>query len=187
MSIVRRLAALLDHPLALRSCADRGSVFAVTVPLIGVATPPASGHAEEGPEVELQGVFVIVVDDEAAILEGMRVLLEQFGARALCARSGPDAVAALAEHLRIPDLIISDYRLAGDHDGIDAIRMIRESQGVDMPALIITGESSSDELHAIRASGLPVLFKPASAARLRSAIVDAIGAAPGDPTELLSA
>jgi DNA-binding response OmpR family regulator len=73
---------------------------------------------------------------------------------------------------RLPDLIVSDYRLRGDENGIEVVEMPRGELNIDMPALLVTGDTAPDRLRDAHASGLPILRKPLNPARLRTLIAN---------------
>jgi len=70
----------------------------------------------------------------------------------------------------LPDLIVSDYRLRGEENGIEVVARLREEFNADIPALIITGDTGPDRLREAQASGLHILHKPLNPAKLRALI-----------------
>jgi signal transduction histidine kinase/CheY-like chemotaxis protein len=169
LAIVDRLARLLNHPLDVVSIPGRGSVFAITVPRGEVATaePDLSPPAEifEG---KLGGALLVVIDDEAAVLEGMREVLRQWGCRPLLADSANGALSQLAEAKSRPAAVIADYRLRSGETGTSAIERIRSAYGADIPGVIITGDTAPDRLREAEASGYHLLHKPVRPVRLRA-------------------
>jgi signal transduction histidine kinase/CheY-like chemotaxis protein len=167
LAIVRRLCALLDCPLTLRSEPGAGSVFAVSVRLADRARvePRAPTLAEPDPA---RG-DILVIDDEAAIRDGMRALLTSWHYTVRVAASGADALDALASADRPPDLLICDLRLP-DGNGIDLIARLRTRLGFAVPALLITGDTAPERLREAAGSGLLLLHKPVARARLRAAV-----------------
>jgi CheY-like chemotaxis protein len=117
----------------------------------------------------LSGSRVLVVDDEESIREGMRQTLAAWGCVPLIAENADEAVA-LCVGGAVPEAMVVDFRLPGGHDGITAVAMLRSSFGRSVPALIVSGESSSEELARIERSGLMLLHKPIAPARLRAAL-----------------
>jgi CheY-like chemotaxis protein len=71
--------------------------------------------------------------------------------------------------------MVVDYRLAGSVDGLAAIAELRARFGRDIPAILISGESSSAHLARIDASGIPLLHKPVPPAKLRAALQYMLG------------
>jgi two-component system, sensor histidine kinase len=67
----------------------------------------------------------------------------------------------------VPDFIIADLRLRGDRNGIDAIRELRAKLG-DIPAVLISGDTATEQLRKVSAAGLTMMHKPLKAVRLRA-------------------
>ena len=96
LSIVERIGRILDHPVTLTSEPGRGSVFRVEVPV--VAALPATELPIEAPRaaaMPLAGLRVLAVDNEPAILEGMRTLLSAWGCEVLAAPDLQGAIDAI--------------------------------------------------------------------------------------------
>jgi CheY-like chemotaxis protein len=68
------------------------------------------------------------------------------------------------------DIIISDLRLGGEVDGIEAIRMLRNQSGTHVPAFLISGDTGAEVRQQAKASGLVLLSKPVRPAKLRSLV-----------------
>ncbi len=160
LAIIRRLAALLHHPVEVHSAPGRGSRFCVLAPRAAPdALHPVPTKAPS-PKSTLAGALVAVIDDEPAVVEGMRAWLAQSGAAVVGASSGDAMLSALGECGRYPDLIIADYRLGGGALGTDAIALLRHELGLEIPAMLISGDSSAEAISAMRASSMHVLLKP---------------------------
>jgi signal transduction histidine kinase/CheY-like chemotaxis protein len=172
LAIVKRLTALLDLPLAMRSLFGRGTRFEVELPyseapLSTVRGPSDAWSHGAGQEPAL----VVVVDDEVRIQLAMTNLLEGWGFKVVAAGSGDEAIQQLANLPERPALIISDYRLRENENGIHVIERLRaEYNDDDLPSLLITGDTAPDRLKEARQSGLVLLHKPVSDSRLRTAI-----------------
>jgi CheY-like chemotaxis protein len=168
LAIVRRLSILLDCPVELRSEPGRGSCFSVEIPR---AAAVRSSSAEAGAlAAEPVRGLIAVVDDEAAIRDAMESLLTGWGYAVVAAGSGAEMVTRLARHATRPDLIICDYRLRGEENGIDVVRQLRTECNEAIPAMLITGDTAADRLIEAQASGLLLLHKPVPNGRLRAAI-----------------
>lgn len=161
LAIVRRLSDRLGHPLEVRSIPGRGSVFRLLVPSAIEGAPDAAqlGADTLPPRIE-RNVTVLLIDDERAIREAMRELLTPMHVELLAAATVEEACRMAREARRPIDLILSDWRLRGDDDGIDAVRQVRRLTGATTPAVLITGETSPEIVKLAHASGLVVMHKP---------------------------
>ena len=182
LAIVRRLCALLDHPLALSSRPGRGSRFSVSVPRVAerrrraVAASPEILAEAETAGTGLAARLVAVVDDDPAIVAAMCALFASWGAQVA---AGDDAEAVIgALGAAAPELIVADLRLAGGRSGIEAIAKIRHAHGRTVPALIISGDTSDDAAAEARAAGITLLAKPLVASTLRHVAEAALDMAP---------
>jgi CheY-like chemotaxis protein len=182
LAIVDRLARLLAHPVELASRPGRGSRFSVSVPLAGAPRhaemlAPASGVSDPA-----FGKRVLVIDDDALVLDGMRGILQSWGCHVQTASSGAAALAALAQQAGPPDLIISDYRLGDGTTGIEAIRRLREAIGSPVQAFVISGDTAPDRLREASANGYHLLHKPVSPMTLRTTLIRLLKAQDARPS-----
>jgi len=120
--------------------------------------------------------LILVVEDDPMVREAMRSLLTSWDNDVLVAGSGAEMLAQVAECAARPDLILCDYRLAGEENGIDVIERLRTEYNDDLAAILITGDTASDRLQQARDSGFVVLNKPVAKAKLRAAIGNAMHA-----------
>ena len=125
LAIVERLCALLEHPIGLASNAGKGSRFSSRYQWRRDASaslePPTTAAATIDP---LRDKLIVVIDDDALVLEGTGGLLKSWGCRVVTAESDREALASLDRNK--PDLIISDFHLKDGRTGIDAIAQLRE-------------------------------------------------------------
>ena len=175
LAIAQGLAKTLGHALRLQSKPQRGSVFRLTLPLAQVL-PKA--HADTSALVPssstlMHGVHALVIDDDEAVLSAMAQLLKNWGCEVDAASSIGQALT-LAQ-LQAPDILISDYRLRNQRTGAQAIAEVRALLGVQLPALIITGDTAPERLREALGSGIPLLHKPLTPGELHQAMVDLLG------------
>lgn len=166
LSIVDRIAKLLDIPLDVRSEAGKGSMFAVIVAAGDadrVAVDKGAGTASGG---RLSN-SILVVDDDLAVLEATRIMLEALGARVECAPTAREALALVLAKGRAPDLVLSDHRLPEGQTGVELLQRIRQIAGRAVPGVIITGDTNEANLRQAEKAGFPVLRKPVDPQRLR--------------------
>jgi signal transduction histidine kinase/CheY-like chemotaxis protein len=172
LAIVKRLAKLLNYRVSLRSVVGRGSVFSITLPRGSRENYVPEESSPESAAFDLSHALVLVIDDEAAVQDGMAALLRRWKCDVLTAGSGAEMMGKLVAVQRLPDLIVSDYRLRDNENGIQVVEALRSEFNVDIPALLVTGDTGPDRLRDAEASGLPILHKPLNPARLRTLIAN---------------
>ena len=106
---------------------------------------------------------LLVVEDDEALGESLVLWLRSWGLDAVAGRSLGWVRAQAPQHW---DMVVSDHRLP-DGNGRDVIGHLRRHQP-GLPGLIITGDTSPQQLAELAASGLPVLHKPFRAEDLRA-------------------
>jgi len=172
LSIVQRIGRVLDCDVALKSQVGRGSRFSVEVPCAAGGAPALDLRAM--PLVDagrLDGMVVLCIDNERAILDGMETLLGGWGCRVIKAADIAEALASLNANRLEPDVLLVDYHLDGGN-GIAAISELRRrfgrQDGRDVPAIVITADRSLHVREAARAEGAHLLNKPVKPASLRA-------------------
>jgi CheY-like chemotaxis protein len=112
-------------------------------------------------------MVVVAIDNDAQIIEGMRALLSAWGCAPVVARSQHEAQAELAAQKTIPDAILADYHLDSG-DGVDAIVALRWRFGPELPAALITADTSDEMRLRAFEKDVMVLNKPVKPAALRA-------------------
>lgn len=170
LAIVDRLCRLLDHPVELVSRPGSGSRFSVTVPLAAAGRETAAEAVIQPEKLRdpVRGKLVVVIDDDALVLDGMQGLLEGWGCHVVTAESQSDALAKLSGQSKRPDLIISDYRLAHGRIGFELIEQLHEAFGADIPAILISGDTAPERLREASTRGYQLLHKPVGPMTLRT-------------------
>ena len=173
LAIIQRLCTLLGYRVRVDSRPGHGSVFRFEVPAaVPAPETPQARPRPARPSGALGGRLVVVIDDEPAIVDGMRSLLATWGADVIGSSDGDDVVPELERLGRLPDLLIVDYRLAGDRLGTDVIDELRIALDPEIPAIVVTGSSTADLAERVRGRGDDLLAKPVLPADLR-AVIDA--------------
>ncbi len=167
LAIVDRVARMLDHEITLRSQVGKGSVFAVTVP-VGDAIPerPAVTEMPDPHIRELSGAVVLCIDDNPDILDGMAALLGGWHCDVRLAASGAEWRDAL--HGETPDLVLADYHLDDDKDGLELIAEICGEFGRIIPAIVISADQSEALGEEATRRGHAMVAKPIKPAALRA-------------------
>jgi len=168
LSIVERIARVLDHKVDLASAVDRGSHFSVELPLASAAARPrGAGEPKPLDAGQLAGMTVLCIDNDVKILDGMKTLLGGWGCRVIAATDVPAAAAALRADETAPAGLLIDYHL--DHgDGIAAIAELRRTFGAELPAILVTADRSAGVREAAHAHRIQMVNKPIKPAALRA-------------------
>jgi PAS domain S-box-containing protein len=168
LAIVERLARLLQHKLFVRSWPNRGSMFAIELPI--AARPPKAPEPVRPERASGPRGFIAVLEDETMVRDALRIVLEGWGYEVAAA----GAPAALEQEIRMsrrtPDLIIADYRLGSGLTGTEAIGALRAELGIAIPAIMLTGDTSPDRIREMAESGFHLLHKPLDIEKLREAV-----------------
>ena len=168
LSIVERLARVLNHNVAIASNASGGSVFSVTLPIAkGVTLTPAVTSATPVGRTSIAGARIVCIENDAAILDGMRTLLKAWDAEVIAVADPEAAIPAIEAAGGCVTGLLVDYHLDRGN-GIAAIRDIRRRFGDTIPAILITADRSRQLQAAARAEKIVVLNKPVRPASLRA-------------------
>lgn len=168
LAIVRRIAGLLDLQLRCRSRVGRGTVMELTLPAAERQPAVVTGGAGEGEELDLRGARVIVVEDAGDVAQALVQWLQALGAQVTHYRSADEALAR--PDTFGADLYLSDHRLPGRLTGLDFLETLRARVPGDVQAVLLTGDTSSDFIERLAASGWPVLYKPVHPRELRAVL-----------------
>jgi signal transduction histidine kinase/ActR/RegA family two-component response regulator len=168
LSIVARIAGLLGTRIELRSQVGCGSTFAFEVPLAAPSVARPAGSVVPLRVATLRGTLAAVVDDDEVARTAMSGLLETWGCTVLSATDAGSMLAQLRTRREPPDILLCDYRLAPGDDGADAIARIRAAVAVDVPAILVTADTTRAAHDAAHAAGAALLHKPVSPVKLRA-------------------
>lgn len=174
LNIVQRSARLLGHEVQLESAVGCGTRFSIVVPL---ATAPLISMAREAeatfstqlPQNSLEGVRVLVVEDDYTSRQAQEDLLQSWGCD-VCAVATAAMASRSVQQGFSADVVVSDFRLGGDSNGLDVIAEVRRIAGWSVPACVVSGDTDADLMQAARAASLTLLHKPVRPAKLRSLV-----------------
>lgn len=164
LSIVQRQAQLLGAEISLQSTPNRGTSFWVTLPRAS-STKIIEKNAIVMSTAKYR--LVLIIDDDAPIRTGLKMMLESWGYQTAIAANAEDAVDLVKSGLK-PDIIVSDFRLGQGMNGINAINTVHTILNHKTPALIITGDTSPERIREVNTSGFSILHKPFAAKELES-------------------
>ncbi|HHN67768.1 MAG TPA: response regulator, partial [Thermopetrobacter sp.] len=170
LSIVERITRMLGDTIDLESRPGHGTMFTLRVPLARAgARPSRRAEARPAPPPEAGAAKVLVIDDDATILQGMKTLLGGWGHEVVTAHDAATAQAHMSAGRRFT-AIIADYHLGGNIDGISLIRALRGAAGGELPAILITANSGPGLRKRASRERIILLNKPVRPAALRATL-----------------
>lgn len=178
LAISRQLAELMGGRLSVRSEPGEGSVFTLTLPLVGASAPPQSSQdcsAAITATLEKRGARVLLAEDYDINRELITEMTRQLGIEIECAEDGVEAVAMVrhaADCGRPYALVLMDLQMPR-LDGLEATRELRAS-GIDedqLPIIALTANAFADDVENCLAAGMQAhLAKPLAMDRLAEAL-----------------
>ena len=183
LAIVKRLAELLEHQIDVKSDPGTGSTFSVRLPIVGQRGAREKTEAESPEDItpNVSGM-IMLIEDDIKVANAWGLLLEAEGFRVATAASAVEA-GAVVQHLSTPpDLIISDFHLLDGSTGVEAVAMVREAYDRNIPAFIVTGDTSKLVLEARATPNCIIMNKPVNTDQLLQNAINAIesGEVPDD-------
>jgi signal transduction histidine kinase/CheY-like chemotaxis protein len=166
LSIVKRLCHLIGAAISVESQVGEGSRFIVQTPF---STSPQEDDSQpikleakpEKTERSLQGKSIAIIEDNPIIVEAYRQVVGSKGAHVIVLseyQAELDIQLAAIDHL---DCILSDYRLS-QTTGDLLIQKLRENFNYEVPAIIVTADTSPSHMHLFENLNVQVLHKPIS-------------------------
>jgi CheY-like chemotaxis protein/anti-sigma regulatory factor (Ser/Thr protein kinase) len=162
LAIVRHLVELHGGKVHAENVTGGGALFTVHLPRLSLAHPVAlvsgtsaagAAAAEGGNGLRLDGIHVVLVEDEADAREALTTALRGFGAEVMAVGSAAAALQALQRHT--PDVLLSDVGMPGE-DGYSLIRKVRAAespQGARLPAAALTAYVRAEDHKAVLEAG----------------------------------
>lgn len=169
LHIVDRTAKLLGYALRLTSIPGRGTRFSIEVP----TTAPTGRAAKASVSSDalssggLEGLHVLVIEDDSASAQALSGLLTSWGCTVVAVEDLQSALSAVSATF-VPQVILSDYRLRNRTTGMETLSRLRAALGHQVPACLMSGDTDPVLMQACREAGVPLLHKPVRPAKLRT-------------------
>lgn len=166
LAIVAKTAQLLGLEISVRSSPGLGSVFAIEFP----PGPQLMPQTQTSSPSETRRLCIVLVEDNDLVRDALTLGLRTAGHVVIAAASGEAIVQEIGRH--VPDIVISDYRLADGETGYDVIDRLRKRVNRDLPALLITGDTDPLLIRSMADRGIVVLHKPLEMETLEAYLED---------------
>ena len=127
-------------------------------------------HVQAPDPSNLQGLRVLCVDNDGAILDGMEALLGQWGVHVI--KAGNSSEATMLYDRSDVDTVLADYHLGDGGDGIELLRRLSNSRTTTLTAALISADHDADLIVAARNAGFPLLHKPLRPEALRALLCE---------------
>jgi signal transduction histidine kinase len=184
LSIVRHLVELHGGSITARSEGHgKGATFVVSVPLAPVTAQGTNGDGQTPVRTSaempsLDGIYVLVVDNEPDARGLVRTILESRGAEVTAVDSASAALKAIRS--RRPDVLLSDIGMPGE-DGYTLIKKVRQMTASEppLPAAALTAYASAgDRAQALLAGYQAHLPKPIEPVELAAVVASLVKEVP---------
>ncbi len=168
LSIVARVTELLEIDMTFYSESGHGTTFWFNIEK-GHRTAAANRSATTL-SIEHPGALISIIDDNPTIQAGSAALLKSMEFDTITSGCANSMIEKLQQIDRCPDFVLADFRLLDGEFGDAAIRTIRNHYNKNIPAMMITGDTSSNLIRQFEQNNFEVLHKPVKPAVLLSKI-----------------
>jgi PAS domain S-box-containing protein len=184
LSIVKKLVEMHEGTVTVESSGEgQGTTFTLSLPFkpsgkaieAETATATATAIEAEAAKIFLQGLRILLVEDEASAREVFAVMLKSFGAEVKTAESVSEALLIFEETK--PEVLVSDIAMPGE-DGYSLIAKIRalKSPLANLPALALTAYAGQEDVQRAHLAGFQAhVAKPVDGNKLALAIAKLAG------------
>ena len=174
LSIVKRLTSLIGTSIDINSVEERGTSFNFSIPLAKNSPTIKSIKYKNYQELkdEYRYLNIIIIDDDKEIRLALKAALSSTFENIYTCSNGPEALRSITLNNKIPDIIISDYRLEDGEIGTDVIDAIRGKADKFIPAIILTADKTPQIATSAKTKKYLVVPKPVTSTTLRKKIIE---------------
>jgi CheY-like chemotaxis protein len=165
LGVVARLSQQLNAPVSVRSILGRGSCFSIELPSCSQDKPLGSKKVNVT-KVGLAGLRVLCVDDKQENLDAMQTFLEKWQVNVTTALTPDEAMTELKRCE--PQVIMMDYHLDSEVNGLQLIAKMRKFLGYPIPAVLVTANQDEEIVTESLNANCNYLSKPLKPAKLRA-------------------
>ncbi len=170
LAICDRIAKLLNVDISVKSTLGQGSCFSVTLPRSNINLAPKETIENSSSSTvtsEFLNLPILLVDNDAIMLKAIRTQLEEWGCKVLAAKDESTLASLLFEHDFTPKIVISDYHLDNDDNGVDLIQKTVSAQRWSVPCIICSADPSEQVREHTNSAQFYFMRKPIKALALK--------------------
>lgn len=167
LAIVQRLVVLLNENITVHSKPGKGTAIYISMQQSKRSLPVTLN--KDTPVIHA-GANILIIEDDNEVCRSMQSFLEELGYIVLTADSEEEALRVLLREKTEPDLIISDYRLREEKNGVAAVEAVLGYLGKQLPVMIITGDTAPERLREANSHGYQLLHKPLAPQEFKRAV-----------------
>lgn len=170
LAISDRIAKLLGLTIRLKSTVGKGSCFSITLPR-SIALPTNDVKTAPLQKVstpnEFNDLAILLIDNEALMLKALRSQLKEWGCNVIAVKDETSLNTALNRQEFSPALVISDYHLDDDKNGVDLVQKTLLKQGWEVPCIICSADPSEQVREHTGSASFSFMRKPIKALALK--------------------
>jgi len=177
LSIVQRLGALLELKVRVASNLGQGSTFAIDLQRVApprTQVPATVAAPSDGQSAPSRRGCILIAEDDPEVRDLLALALTEAGHTVFAFIDGLTALEAVHEGRLDPDVIVADYNLPGGMHGLRLTAKLRQTRASPTPAIILTGDISTQTLRSIAAEDCVSLHKPVKLAALTAVVDEAL-------------
>lgn len=173
LAICERIAKLLNVDIAVKSTRGKGTCFSITLPRSTAKLAPKTTietSSQNQTANEFTGLPILLVDNEAIMLKAIKSQLEEWGCNVLAVKDEKSLTDSLLQQDFTPTIIISDYHLDNDKNGVDLIQKTLLNQTWQVPCIICSADPSEQVREHTSSAQFYFMRKPIKALALKKLI-----------------
>lgn len=170
LAISDRIAKLLGLTISVKSTVGRGSCFSITLPrskLLPVRASLVNSQNSISATDEFNQLAILLIDNEPLMLKAMQSQLAEWGCNVIAVRNEKSLAEALADKDFKPRLIISDYHLDDDKNGVDLVQKALANNKWLAPCIICSADPSEQVREHTSGADFSFMRKPIKALALK--------------------
>jgi signal transduction histidine kinase/Na+/proline symporter/CheY-like chemotaxis protein len=170
LAISERIAKLLGLTISVKSTLDKGTCFSISLPrnYSKQAKKSASRPSTFSPTSnEFADLNVVLIDNESLMLTAMQAQLQEWGCRVMAVKDDSSLSAALSEQEMTPAIIISDYHLDNEQNGVDLVSKTMAKYAWQAPVIICSADPSEQVREHTSNAKFSFMRKPIKALALK--------------------